>query len=364
MFQTATQEISPKEVKKVGFMESLQKLSKSIVDFLKHAETEENEVKLFANETGIAQKMVKGELWHVAWATNAFKDRDEEIFSTKSLENYVLENEKRDNRGFFNYWHINEEDGNFNSDFAKKEWQGVSGRFLVEAGPYLKDKKGHAAAKFFNKYADGHPKYAPEGWGCSIEYKYLPEERMTGIYENIWITRTSTLPRMIAANIWTEAKQLRGIKMALTEDQKDSAIELFGKEYVNRFIVDEGEKRTAELEGEVDHKVKKDDPEPQQINIEELAAEVGKQFTANLTPIAEAMTTMATELKELKEWKEKQDKTQSVKDKTETPRFVFNMQRASEQDETIVTEDDGLKGKKPKETQVKDGDPWSQMFNE
>jgi hypothetical protein len=364
MFQTATQEISPKEVKKVGFIESLQKLSKGIVDFLKHAETEENEVKLFANETGIAQKMVKGELWHVAWATNAFKDRDEEIFSTKSLENYVLENEKRDNRGFFNYWHINEEDGNFNSDFAKKEWQGVSGRFLVEAGPYLKDKKGHAAAKFFNKYADGHPKYAPEGWGCSIEYKYLPEERMTGIYENIWITRTSTLPRMIAANIWTEAKQLRGIKMALTEDQKDSAIELFGKEYVNRFIVDEGEKRTAELEGEVDHKVKKDDPEPQQINIEELAAEVGKQFTANLTPIAEAMTTMATELKELKEWKEKQDKTQSVKDKTETPRFVFNMQRASEQDETIVTEDDGLKGKKPKETQVKDGDPWSQMFNE
>jgi hypothetical protein len=74
--------------------------------------------------------------------------------------------------------------------------------------------------------------------------------------------------------------------------------------------------------------------------MEELAAEVGKQFSANLDPIAEAIATMATELKELKEWKEKQEKEQGVKDRTEAPRYVFEWKRASEVDSTEKSETD------------------------
>jgi hypothetical protein len=356
------------EFQRFSLFSQLRNLGKSIGDFLSLAETEqkEDEVNILTSNYGVAQKEVNGEPWHFTWSTNAFEDREGEIFSTESLENYVSQAESKADKGFFNLWHINAEDGNFNTDFAKKEWQGVVGRFLVEAGPYLEGRKGQAAKKFFSEFGAGHPKIAPEGWGCSPEFKYLPEERATGIYKNIWITRTSTLPKFAAANVWTETRQLaRSKNMALSEDQIKAAVEVFQDEEFVKSLIQEGESKTAELEAAgVAHKGETEQPEPQKINInmEELAAEVGKQFAANLDPIAEAMATMATELKELKEWKDKQNLAQGVVDKTEMPRYVFEFKRASESDATIVTEDDG-KNAKPVETQAGKGDAWSQVFN-
>jgi hypothetical protein len=367
----------PESAKKAGFMEGLRSVAKSIGDFLKSAETEEDEAKLFVNEVGVAQKVINGEVWHFTYSTNAFEDREGEIFSTKALEDYVSANDLNKDKGHFNLWHINEEDGNFNTDFAIKQWQGVVGRFLVEAGPYLRDEKGRAARKFFKKFGSGHPEIAPEGWGCSPEFRYLPEERASGTYKTIWITRTSTLPKFAAANTWTETRQFKhgGTKMALSDQQKKAAVEMFGDEFVNQ-MMQEAEDKTAELESAgVAHKGEpKSDkteeiqtqPEPQQVNInmEELAAEVGKQFGANLQPMAEAMTVMATELKELKEWKAKQEKEWGIKGQTETPKFVFEWKRASEDKATIVTEDDGLKNQKPQEANAgATSDPWLQVFN-
>jgi hypothetical protein len=350
-----------------NFLNRLKLAAKNILDVITLAEKEEKEIDILNSNYGVAQKEVNGEPWHFAWSTNAFEDREGEIFSTESLENYVSQAESKGEKGFFNLWHINAEDGNFNTDFAKKAWQGVVGRFLVEAGPYLDGKRGQAAKEFFKEYGDGHPEIAPEGWGCSLEYRYLPEERETGIYENIWITRTSTLPKFAAANVWTETRQLaRSKNMALSEDQIKAAVEVFKDEEFVKNLIAEGESKTAELEAAgVAHKseTKTEQPEPQKIDMQESAAEVGKQFVANLEPMAETITTMATELKELKEWKDKQDKKQGVKDKTETPRYVLEWKRASEQDETIVTDDDGLKGKKPNEAKAKDGDAWGQIFN-
>jgi hypothetical protein len=195
---------------------------------------------------------------------------------------------------------------------------------------------------------------------------------MSGTYNTIWITRTSTLPKFAAANIWTEPKQLKvGDKMALSDQQKEAAIKIFGDDFVSQ-MTQEAEDKTAELEtagvahkGESETNEPEQQPEPQQINIDmaELAAEVGKQFTANLAPMAEAIATMATELKELKEWKERQDKEQGIKDKTETPRYIFEWKRASDSEDTVVTEDDGLKNQKPKEAQANTGDVWAQTFN-
>jgi hypothetical protein len=357
----------PEKVEKAGFMESLRNVGKSISDFLKLAETEENEARtdILTSNYGIAQKEVNGDLWHFTWSTNAFEDREKEIFSTRSLQQYVNQAAKRQDKGFFNLWHIK------GTDFAEKQWQMVIGRFLVEAGPYLDDKRGKAAKEFFKEFPEGHPQIAPEGWGCSPEFLYLPEERTTGVYENIWITRTSTLPRMDAANVWTEASQLaRSKNMAITdysEDQIKTAIEVFKDEDFVKELIRTGETKTAELEAaNVAHKKKENsEPEPQeiQLNMEELAAEVGKQFTANLAPMAEAIATMAKELKELKEWKEKQDEEQGIKDKIETPRYIFEWKRASDSEDTVVTEDDGLKNQKPKEAQANTGDVWAQTFN-
>jgi hypothetical protein len=362
-----------------GFLERLKMAAKNIIDIITLAETKETEsrkteMELFMNEAGIAQKMVNGELWHFTYSTNAFEDREGEIFSTKALERYVAQNEINEDKGRFNLWHINADNGNFNTDFAEKQWQGVTSRFLLEAGPYLKDRKGHAAREFFKKFGDRHPDIAPEGWGCSPEFKYLPEERITGTYENIWITRTSTLPKMAAANIWTETRQLeRSKNMALSDQQKKAAVEIFGEDFVATML-QEAQDKTAELEaagvahkGETETETESPKLESQtqeiQLNMEELAAEVGKQFQADLTPIGEALVTMASDLKEMQSRLEKLEETKRVKDRTETPRYVFNLQRASEQDETIVAEGDDLKNQKPRETEAKINDAWAQVFN-
>ena len=136
-----------------------QKAKEALSDLLSWGSYDEakEDVAMFNTPSGFAVKTVNGEPWHFTWSTNAFEDREGEIFSTKALEQYVLENEKKEHRGFFNLWHINEGQDSFNSDFAEKRWQGVVGRFLVESGPYLDDHKGQSALKFFSKYSDGHP---------------------------------------------------------------------------------------------------------------------------------------------------------------------------------------------------------------
>jgi hypothetical protein len=332
-----------KTAKKAGFMDSLRSLSKSIGDFLKSAETEEKEVSLFVNNYGIAQKEVNGELWHFTWSTNAFRDREKEIFSTKSLQRYVEQAKESEDKGFFNFWHI------AGTDFAKKQWQMVIGRFLVEAGPYLKDHRGEAAKEFFSEFAAGHPDIAPEGWGCSPEYRYLPEERVTGIYENIW----------------TETSQLARKNMAITDytkEQIEAAVEVFKDEDFVKSLIQQGETKTAELEaGGVAHK-SSDEPQEIELNMSDLAAEVGKQFTANLQPIADAIETMETGLKEIVKRLEKVELGKAVEDKAEKPRFIFNLQRASENEGTVVTEDDGLKNQKPAETKAADSDAWDQTI--
>jgi hypothetical protein len=382
----------PKEKK--GFVDNLRGMYKSIAEFLNIIDNEQEEdTKLFVEETGIAQKIVDGELWHFTWSTNAFEDRDGEIFSTKGLEEYVNANEKNKDRGHFNLWHINEEDGNFNSDFAKKEWQGVVGRILIEAGPYLRNEKGRAARKFFKKFYARHPQIAPEGWGCSPEYKYLPEERATGIYKNIWITRTSTLPKMAAANIWTDTQQMkikRGTIMALSEDQRKAAVEMFGSEFVDTMIRDAqtrstelekagvAHKGTAEVETEVETvetEIVQSETEVTQETNQEAAAEVEEKqptqppdevtmtqdqfeslanmvagrFQVNNESLVEAMGTIAQSLSEVGDRVATLESKGNAKEKAETPTYTFELKRASEDQETVVTDDDALKGKTPVE---------------
>lgn len=158
--------------------------------------------------------------------------------------------------------------------------------------------------------------------------------------------------------------------MALSDQQKKAAIEIFGDDFVSQMI-NEAEQKTTELEtAGVAHKEKKEQPaqveeQKQQVNIDlaELAAEVGKQFTANLAPVAEAIETMATELKALQEWRASVEKERGIKEHTEAPRFVFEWKRASEDKETIVADDDKLKDQKPAETtQGKQGDAWAALF--
>lgn len=313
---------------------------------------------------GIAIKKVGDEEWYLTYSTNAFKDREQEIFSTKSLETYVAESAKQEDKGYFNFWHIE------NTDFAEKKWQGVVGRFLVEAGPFLKNNKGKAALKFFSKHSKGHPDLAPEGWGCSPEYKYLTEERKKGIYENIWITRTSTLPKMAAANIHT----LGGNVMALTKEQQKALTEIFGEDE-SKSIISVAETKTKDLEeAGVAHKEiepKEETPLPGEIEVPEGFAElVAKQFDIQwkslgevLAGIAERQKTFETEILELKKELSAETKEAAKKAKDESPKYVFKLfERASEAEKTIVSDEDPLKDKKPVEAAKSNGDAASAFF--
>lgn len=194
------------------------------------------------------------------WSANAFRDREGEIFTTNALKQYVIENMVSENKGSFNLWHIP------GTDFATKTFQAVVGRILIEAGPFNDTPLGQKALEFFENYPNGHPSLAPDGWGASVEYRYFPGEREKGIYEWVWITRTSVLGRDSAANPYT----IGGIKMTeLTDVQKQAGTAVFGEELFET-IVKAAEKATELLEQEVDFKSapqaeedKNEDPAPE-----------------------------------------------------------------------------------------------------
>ena len=345
---------------------------KEMIDWSKPLEDEEEEEASlggwFKGQSAVGIKKVGDQYWYVTWSTNAFQDREKEIFSTKSLEKYVEEADKKLDRGYFNLWHIP------NTDFAEKKWQGVAGRFLLEAGPFLDTEMGKAAFKFFKEYAEGHKELAPEGWGCSPEYRYLPEERKTGIYDNIWITRTSTLPKMAAANIWTQG----GMTMALTKEQEKAAKEIFGEELTKQ-IIKSAEDKTKELEeAGVAHKAVGEDepeddapvPEPAVIDEEVIVEKLAQKMATDWEPLKAMLEELVSNQKSLESKIEhledelsgaRQEETKKAKE--ESPKYVWRLfERASEAQKTIVAEGDPLRDRKPLEAPLSDKSGAAHFF--
>lgn len=248
---------------KTQWLKKLSDFGQVIQEMLSWARYEEDKM------IGFEIKEVNGEPYFFTYSTNAFEDRDEEIIATQALEEYVLRNEENEVKGYFNMWHVPY------SDFAEKHWQAVIGRILVEAGPFLKNKKGRRALKFFNKHPKGHPIFAPEGWGASIEFKYLPEQRPSGVYNWLHITRTSVLPLSRAANINTKGE------LKMTPEQKELGKEMFGEDVMEQIeqqaegVTKQLEKTTRykEAEKDEDTEVTSDDAEKE----EEVEVEVPEE---------------------------------------------------------------------------------------
>jgi len=348
------------------------------------------------NDNGMAVKEVGGEPLLVTWTTNAFKDRQHEIFSTRCLEQYVQEAEAKAKRGTYDFWHVK------GTDFADVVWQGVIGRFLVEAGRFHDTPIGRKARAFFTKFPEGHPQYAPEGWGSSPEYRYLPEERKSGTYNWIWIVRRSVLPRAAAANVWTQGVEVSA--MALTKQQKELGTEMLGEELLNQ-IVKETEARSKELEeagiahkandteeapsedgvpedvetsvkdaegvdDELDEEVEdealseddeeepetKEEPAGVEIDVKAVAEQLASLFEVKLDPLnemAERISIMATGIKALETRIKALEGQEAVKRQAETPRFVLSLgKQASKAMETQVDANDPLLDMKPVETKA------------
>ncbi len=143
--------------------------------------------------------------------SNAYKDREDEIITEKALTDYVD-----------SCW----KEGDFVGDNPLLVWHGgdpigdiiyaeMSGPFLIEIARERPNRMVNLAR------AGDKPMYAEvkavwdalelePNLGASHEFGFERSDRDDGIYERIYKTETSTLPRQAAANLLTDGIILKG----------------------------------------------------------------------------------------------------------------------------------------------------------
>ena len=284
-----------------------------------------------------------GRTWLVTWTTNAFIDRDGEIFTTDAIKEYVDRHRNEKVKGQFWYKHIE------GTKFADILCQGVAGRFLVEAGPFDDTLVGRAFKQLFEQYPNGHPVYSPEGWGCSHGYKYREDDRRDRVYEWFEKRETSPLPARIASN--PHNPKVEVIQM----DKKDQAmfVDALGDDVAKR-IVQLGNAITEQKETDgVEHKEVKE----QVGSAETIDADGIKQIVEALHLDAlsdaikaqsDAITTLTTEVSEMKKRLgevERTDEERLAEKEQSLPRFSW--MRPSQSEATEVKKDDLIKSAMP-----------------
>jgi hypothetical protein len=216
-------------------------LIKNLAEFIGWTEYKDVQPKSFADWLHQSFKTfqgVDGRPWLLTWTTNAFVDRDREIFTTKAIEAYVTRHEDKEVKGEFWFWHLP------GSKFGDIRWQGMSGRFLVETGPFDDTPVGRAFKAFLEANSNGHPQVAPEGWGTSHGYMYNAADRKDRVYDWFEKTETSVLPASVAANPWNPEMEV------IEVDKKQiNALKVIGGDELVQAVLSAGEGRTKELEG-------------------------------------------------------------------------------------------------------------------
>jgi len=271
-----------------------------------------------------AFKTLSGDDWWCQFTTNAFRDREYEIFSTKALEAYVDRHRTDEKKGEFWYRHIP------GTKFGDVRWQAMTGRFLVQAGPFDDTEIGQAFKAFFLEHPDGHPEIAPNGWGTSHGYKYRATDRQDGIYDWLEISESTVLPLHIAANIWSPSPiMVRRNKM---NDQEKKELEAIGG---NRLIdlVTQAQTVSKKLEDTVDYKAL--DPAVQLSSIIEVTEDAGVKKL-----LEDAMEAMKAKGKD----KDEDDKEGGEEDEEED-KFPFKKKKDLDPADTVSRQEiaDALK---------------------
>ena len=143
--------------------------------------------------------------------------------------------------------------------------------------------------------------------------------------------------------------------MAVTEQQEKSGKLLFGEALYTKLIGGAEDKTKKLEEAGVDNK-SVETPEVQQV-----AGLTKEELVTELQPFIEAMNLLAEKLGEQgQQIQSTQDElkqlkiAEAVKQQTQTPRAqLFTLQRATEAQKTILSEDDPLLKQQPQQTPVK-----------
>jgi hypothetical protein len=169
----------------------------------------------------------------LGWWTNAFKDRDGEIFETKAIQEYVDSFDLQTQKVPLLFWHTPVQLGT-------AEWMGLVGRIGIAAGTL--NETGVKAAR----YMEEHPEYAV---GMSHGFFWRSDEKgADGVYRRFRSFELSCLPADVAANTVTPFRTLTdGGSMAVTEAKKEELAKIVGEDTAKAELA-KAETVTAEME--------------------------------------------------------------------------------------------------------------------
>jgi hypothetical protein len=208
----------------------------------------------------------------VSWTSNAFADREGEIFTTKSLEDYSVRAMTEGKHGALWIGHFPVKVGTPDSHI-------VFGRFLVESGLFDDSPQGKKAEAYLA--ANDKPLEMSHG------YHYIKEDREDKVYEWLDIVERSVLPTGTAANLWTSmATIVQEVKaMGMSPEVEKLVKDALGEDIFNQVKGDtEGLTKALEAAG-VDFKalgaaepVKAKETVATVVNVAEVPADVKAAF--------------------------------------------------------------------------------------
>lgn len=173
----------------------------------------------------------EGNLRWLSFSSNAFEDKDKELFTTLALEEAIEHADKTDERGPLLFFHVP------SAEIGQCDFQGMAGRFLVESGTFNDTPLGRKAVEYFVNSDEEHQ--------VSIGYYHLKDDDKDGTYDWLRIKERSVCPDGMAANSWTDFRVIG--KENMNQVKVNALEKVFGKELTAQVIVN-AENATKELE--------------------------------------------------------------------------------------------------------------------
>lgn len=234
-------------------------------------------------------KMLTNDRW-VAWYTNAYQDKDGEIFATKAIEKDVQFMWEKQEFPELWFWHIGNPDGARPTRHGKADWVGMVGRFAVATGTFDSTPLAQAMKAYYEK----NPVELSHG------FYYDPAQKRNGVFNAFHTFEISTLPAGKAANPFT-AFELGEKTMPLTDAQKSALNNILGADEASKLLAEVQEASKA-LDQEVAFKAAAPDAEEDVPDMkgymqkmdERMAAYEGKmsEMMGSMTKMADMMKAM------------------------------------------------------------------------
>lgn len=217
----------------------------------------------------------------LAFSSNGFLDREDEIVSTKALEEAVDAADLSGKRGPLRLWHTP------GADIGETDFQAVQGRFLIESGTFFEDEASQRAKQYFES--------TDEPLGVSIGFVY-PESDFDGhVYKTVRFLERSVCPHWAVANPYTLFATL-GKGEPMNSTKAAWLAEVVGEDRADQMLKT-ADAATKELEQHVAFKA---EMTKEEAAVEEKPTEVEEKAD----PLLDALTAVKGHLPDVPEVKE------------------------------------------------------------